>query len=163
MTEVKVEQRVEEISPEERRWAVALLVLGIVSVLGIFLGPAAFASGGEGGGGRLAVWGVGVNGSFWVEAAPGSLVVFEVPFCNYAERPAAVWARLAEVPEGIRVFAVYINGSFFGVKWGNWSEWRGVIPPGTCLPARVEIVIDAKVPADRTLRVAAVLNSTFLG
>ncbi len=163
MTEAKVEQRVkvEEVSPEERRWAVALLIMGIVSMLGLFFGPAAFATRGEGGA-RAAVFGVGVNGSHWVEAAPGSIVVFEMPLCNLADKPAAVWARVSEVPEGVRVFAVYVNGSFFGVKWGNRSEWRWVLPPGACIPARVEVLVDANVPSGKTLRVVAVFNPTFL-
>ncbi|WP_258870750.1 hypothetical protein [Pyrobaculum aerophilum] len=132
MTEAKVEQRVEEVSPEERRWAAALLIMGIVSVLGLFFGPAAFATRGEGGA-RAAVFGVGVNGSHWVEAAPGSIVVFEMPLCNLADKPAAVWARVSEVPEGVRVFAVYVNGSFFGVKWAIGLSGGGS-PPGRLRP-----------------------------
>lgn len=60
----------------------------------------------------------------------------------------------------VRVFAVYVNGSYFGVRWGNWSEWRGVLPPGLCFKARVEVLVDAQTPPGRTLLVATAVNST---
>ncbi|MCU7788742.1 hypothetical protein ODS41_12545 [Pyrobaculum sp. 3827-6] len=156
-------QAVEEVLPEDRRRVFVILLLGAFAVLGLFFG--ASGVGGGGGGAPAALMGVGLNGTqiFWLEAPRGSVVFFKMPLCNLAESPAAVWARVVEVPPEVRVFAVHVDGSYFGVRWGNWSEWRGVVEPRRCIEAVVEVVVDAKTPLNKTLRVVARVNSTLLG
>ncbi|AFA38125.1 hypothetical protein Pogu_0098 [Pyrobaculum oguniense TE7] len=157
--EVAQAQAAQQESAEERRRALAVALLGLVALAALFFGM--FAAG-VGGSAPVGVWGVGAvgNQSFWIEAPPGSILRFEAPICNFADSPVSVWARVVEVPGEVRVFAVYINGSYFGVRWGNWSEWRGVLPPGRCVSAEVEVVVDAATPVNKTLRVVASINAT---
>ena len=160
--EAAQQQQKQAAEAEERRRVVVIILLGVLVAAGLFLGPVAAEVRGRAP--AAAALALGLNGTqvFWLEAPPGYLTYFEVPVCNLANYSVAVWARVVEVPREVRVFAVYVNGSFFGVKWGNSSEWRGVLPPGVCVPARVEVLVDASVPSGKTLRVVAVFNSTFL-
>ncbi|MEM0278332.1 hypothetical protein [Pyrobaculum sp.] len=156
------QQQQQAAEAEERRRVEVIILLGVLAAAGLFLGPAAAEVRGKAP--AAAALALGLNGTqvFWLEAPPGHLTYFEVPVCNLANYSVAVLARVVEVPREVRVFAVYVNGSYFGVRWGNWSEWRGVLPPGLCFKARVEVLVDAQTPPGRTLLVAAVVNSTRL-
>lgn len=93
---------------------------------------------------------VGFNGSqsFWLWAPPGSVVRWEVAFCNVADVNATVVVRVAEVPREIRRFLFYINGTRFGWDGVNNAEWRSGFTPNTCIPGILEIVVDGRTARD---------------
>ncbi|MEZ0318599.1 MAG: hypothetical protein ABWK05_01210 [Pyrobaculum sp.] len=153
MTSAGGAQRVEQAEVEERRPPVVVIVLGVLTAL-LF-----FAAGGFGGGlsalpaphsgvggGELpfAVW-VGWNGTqrFDLVVPRGSFVYRDVLICNVGGWPAYVEARVVEAPREVRVFAFWLDGEWFGVRWGNSTALRRVFGVGECTRARAEIVVDA--------------------
>jgi hypothetical protein len=148
----------EQLEAEERRRSVVLFLLGLAAILvfwpGVFhLVPgAAFpvsAAPVEGvAGGNVVL--VGYNGSqkFFVWAPPGSVVPWDVAFCNAADGDVSVVVKVVEVPKGVRRFLFYINETKFGWDGVNYTEWRSLFRPKACVPGRLEIVIDARGARD---------------
>jgi len=114
--------RQEQLEAEERRRGVVLLLVGLaVAILvfwpGVFhlMAGAAFSASSAGN-----VVLVGYNGSqkFFVWAPPGSIVRWDVAFCNAAGGDVSVVVKVVEVPKEVRRFLFYINETKFG--------WDGV-------------------------------------
>jgi len=151
--EVKPEQQLEA---EERRRSLVLMLLGLAAVAAFWLGVVYTPLAGAippfppSGGGAGNVVFVGFNGSqsFWLWAPPGSIVRWEVAFCNVAGVNATVVVRVAEVPREIRRFLFYINGTRFGWDGVNNAEWRSGFTPNTCIPGILEIVVDGRTARD---------------
>jgi len=156
----RVEAKVEE--EEERRpplavvvlGAVALLLLVVFSLVGVAPGVALGAAGGTSAL-PLAVL-VGWNGTqtFGLMAPVGALSVYDVSVCNVAGADVAVSARVVGVPPEVRVFLLYVNGTAFGYRFGNYTPLNAVFKAGQCLPARLEVLIDAKAQPNRAYPVA---------
>jgi hypothetical protein len=149
----------EQLEAEERRRSVVLVLLGLAAAilafwLGVFrLVPgAAFpvsAAPVEGvAGGNVVL--VGYNGSqkFFVWAPPGSVVRWDVAFCNAADGDVSVVVKVVEVPKGVRRFLFYINETRFGWDGVNYTEWRALFRPRACVPGRLEIVVDSRGARD---------------
>ncbi len=147
----------EQLEAEERRRSVVLLLLGLAAAilvfwLGVFRlvpGAAFPVSAFEGvAGGNVVL--VGYNGSqkFFVWAPPGSVVRWDVAFCNVAYSDVSVVVKVVEVPKEVRRFLFYINETKFGWDGVNYTEWRTLFRPRTCVPGRLEIVIDASGARD---------------
>jgi hypothetical protein len=148
-----------QLEAEERRRSVVLLLLGVAAAILVFwpgvfhLVPgAAFpvsAAPVEGvAGGNVVL--VGYNGSqkFFVWAPLGSVVRWDVAFCNVADGDVSVVVKVVEVPKGVRRFLFYINETKFGWDGVNYTEWRSLFRPKACVPGRLEIVIDARGARD---------------
>ncbi len=128
----------EQLEAEERRRSVVLLLLGLAAVLVFWLGffglvpGAAFSASSafEGvAGGNVVL--VGYNGSqkFFVWAPPGSVVRWDVAFCNAVDDDVFVVVKVVEVPKEVRRFLFYINETKFGWDGVNYTEWRTLLKP----------------------------------
>jgi hypothetical protein len=157
MTQAEVQQA--QLEAEERRRSVVLLLVGLAAAIlafwsGVFsLVPGAVfpvsAAPVEGvAGGNVVL--VGYNGSqkFFMWASPGSVVRWDVAFCNAADGNVSVVVKVVEVPKEVRRFLFYINETRFGWDGVNYTEWRAHFRPRACVPGRLEIVIDARGARD---------------
>jgi len=160
--EAAVEAGVQQEQPEaeERRLSVVLLLLGLAAAIlafwpGVFhlMAGAAFSASSaapvEGvAGGNVVL--VGYNGSqkFFVWAPPGSVVRWDVAFCNAADGDVSVVVKVVEVPKGVRRFLFYINETRFGWDGVNYTEWRALFRPRACAPGKLEIVVDSRGARD---------------
>jgi hypothetical protein len=155
---VQVGVQQEQLEAEERRRSVVLVLLGLAAAilvfwLGVFrLVPgAAFSASAafEGAAGGNVVL-VGYNGSqkFFVWAPPGSVVRWDVAFCNVADGDVSVVVKVVEVPKEVRRFLFYINETRFGWDGVNYTEWRALFRPRACVPGRLEIVVDSRGARD---------------
>jgi len=149
----------EQLEAEERRRSVVLLLLGLAAILvfwpGVFhlMAGAAFSASSaapvEGvAGGNVVL--VGYNGSqkFFVWASPGSVVRWDVAFCNVADGDVSVVVKVVEVPKEVRRFLFYINETRFGWDGVNYTKWRSLFRPRACVPGRLEIVVDSRGARD---------------
>jgi hypothetical protein len=148
----------EQLEAEERRRSVVLLLLGLAAILAFWLGVfrlvpgAAFSASAapvEGVvGGNVVL--VGYNGSqkFFVWASPGSVVRWDVAFCNVADGGVSVVVKVVEVPKEVRRFLFYLNETRFGWDGVNYTEWRALFRPRACVPGRLEIVVDSRGARD---------------
>jgi hypothetical protein len=93
---------------------------------------------------------VGYNGSqkFFVWASPGSVVRWDVAFCNVADGGVSVVVKVVEVPKEVRRFLFYLNETRFGWDGVNYTEWRALFRPRACVPGRLEIVVDSRGARD---------------
>jgi hypothetical protein len=109
---------------------------------------AAFSSSSAFAGGNVVL--VGYNGSqkFFVWAPPGSVVRWDVAFCNVAYSDVSVVVKVVEVPKEVRRFLFYINETKFGWDGVNYTEWRAFFRPRACVPGRLEIVVDSRGARD---------------
>ncbi len=159
MTQAAVQAGVqqEQLEAEERRRSVVLLLPGLAAILvfwpGVFrLVPgAAFSASSafEGVAGGDVVL-VGYNGSqkFFVWTPPGSVVRWDVAFCNAADGDVSVVVKVVEVPKEVRRFLFYINETRFGWDGVNYTEWRALFRPKACAPGKLEIVVDSRGARD---------------
>jgi len=155
----KAVARVEE--EEERRPPLAVVVLGAVAlalltVFSLVVAPGvALGAGGGASAVPLAVL-VGWNGTqtFGLVAPVGALSAYDVYVCNVAGSDVNVSARVVEAPPEVRVFLLYINGTAFGYRYGNYTPLNAAFKAGQCLPARLEVLIDAKAQPNRAYPVA---------
>jgi len=146
----------EQLEAEERRRSVVVLLLGLAAAilafwLGVFLPGAAFSASAafEGvAGGNVVL--VGYNGSqkFFVWAPPGSVVRWDMAFCNAADGGVSVVVKVVEVPKEVRRFLFYINETKFGWDGVNYTEWRALFRPRACVPGKLEIVVDSRGAKD---------------
>ncbi|ABO08328.1 hypothetical protein Pcal_0903 [Pyrobaculum calidifontis JCM 11548] len=165
-----VERAVAKVEEEEERrpslavvvlGAVALLLLVVFSLVGVAPGVALGLAGGGGVSAvPLAVL-VGWNGTqtFGLVAPVGALAVYDVYVCNVAGADVAVSARVVEAPPEVKVFLLYVNGTAFGYSFGNYTPLNAVFKAGQCLPARLEVLIDAKAQPNRAYPVAVEFTS----
>jgi hypothetical protein len=148
----------EQLEAEERRRSVVLFLLGLAAVLAFWLGffglvpGVAFSASAapvEGAAGGNVVL-VGYNGSqkFFVWAPPGSVVRWDVAFCNAADGGVSVVVKVVEVPKEVRRFLFYVNETRFGWDGVNYTEWRTLFRPRACVPGRLEIVVDSRGARD---------------
>jgi len=152
-------ERVEAGAEEERRPPLAVVVLGAValalltvfSLVGVAPGVALGAAGGGGASALPLAVLVGWNGTqtFGLVASVGALSVYDVSVCNVAGADVAVSARVVGVPPEVRVFLLYVNGTAFGYRFGNYTPLNAAFKAGQCLPARLEVLIDAKAQPNR--------------
>jgi hypothetical protein len=149
--------RQEQLEAEERRRSVVLLLLGLAALFAFWLGVFRLAPGAafstsssfEGvAGGNVVL--VGYNGSqkFFVWAPPGSVVRWDVAFCNAAYSDVSVVVKVVEVPKEVRRFLFYVNETKFGWDGVNNTEWRTHFRPRACVPGRLEIVVDSRGARD---------------
>jgi len=156
--EVSAGVQQEQLEAEERRRSVVLLLLGLAAaILAFWLGvfrlvpgaafPVSAAFEGVAGGNVVLV---GYNGSqkFFVWAPPGSVVRWDVAFCNAADGGVSVVVKVVEVPKEVRRFLFYINETRFGWDGVNYTEWRALFRPRACVPGWLEIVIDSRGARD---------------
>jgi len=160
----------EQLEAEERRRSVVLFLLGLAVVILVFwpgvfhlvpgapfpVSPAPV----EGvAGGNVVL--VGYNGSqkFFVWASPGSVVRWDVAFCNVADGDVSVVVKVVEVPKGVRRFLFYINETRFGWDGVNYTEWRSFFRPRACVPGRLEIVVDSRGARDTVYLVKVEVSS----
>ena len=148
----------ERLEAEERRRSIVLLLVGLAAILAFWPGVfhlvpgAAFpvsAAPVEGiAGGNVVL--VGYNGSqkFFVWAPLGSVVRWDVAFCNVADGDVSVVVKVVEVPKEVRRFLFYVNETKFGWDGVNYTEWRSLFRPKACVPGRLEIVIYARGARD---------------
>jgi hypothetical protein len=148
----------EQLEAEERRRSVVLFLVGLAAAIlafwpGVFhLVPgAAFSASSsfeEVAGGNVVL--VGYNGSqkFFVWAPPGSVVRWDVAFCNAAYSDVSVVVKVVEVPKEVRRFLFYINETKFGWDGVNYTEWRALFRPKACAPGKLEIVVDSRGARD---------------
>jgi len=146
----------EQLEAEERRRSVVLLLLGLAAAIlafwpGVFhlmAGPAPVAPVEGVAGGNVVL--VGYNGSqkFFVWAPPGSVVRWDVAFCNVADGDVSVVVKVVEVPREVRRFLFYINETRFGWDGVNYTEWRALFRPKACVPGKLEIVVDSRGARD---------------
>jgi hypothetical protein len=148
---VQVGVQQERLEAEERRRSVVLVLLGLAAVLVFWLGvfrlvPGAVFSASSAGNVVL----VGYNGSqkFFVWAPPGSVVRWDVAFCNVADGDVSVVVKVVEVSKEVRRFLFYINETRFGWDGVNYTEWRAHFRPRACVPGRLEIVVDSRGAKD---------------
>jgi hypothetical protein len=154
---VQVGVQQEQLEAEERRRSVVLLLLGLAAILAFWLGvfrlvpgaafPVSSAFEGVAGGNVVLV---GYNGSqkFFVWASPGSVVRWDVAFCNVADGGVSVVVKVVEVPKEVRRFLFYVNETRFGWDGVNYTEWRSLFRPRACVPGRLEIVVDSRGARD---------------
>jgi hypothetical protein len=159
----------EQLEAEERRRSVVLLLLGLAAAILVFwpgvfsLAPgAAFSASSafEGvAGGNVVL--VGYNGSqkFFVWAPPGSVVRWDVAFCNVANGDVSVVVKVVEVPKEVRRFLFYINETRFGWDGVNYTEWRALFRPRACVPGRLEIVVDSRGARDTVYLIKMEISS----
>jgi len=149
--EVSVGVRQEQLEAEERRRGVVLLLVGLAAAILVFwpgvfhlMAGAAFPVSA----GNVVL--VGYNGSqkFFVWAPPGSIVRWDVAFCNAADGGVSVVVKVVEVPKEVRRFLFYINETRFGWDGVNYTEWRAHFRPRACVPGKLEIVIDSRGARD---------------
>ena len=146
----------EEAEEKKRRRGAVLLLVGLaaVAVLVFWLWvsgqlpaavPQATAAPAEGVADVNVVL-VGFNGSqkFSVWAPPGSIALWDVAFCNVAYDNMSVVVKVVEVPREVRRFLFYINETRFGWDGVNYTEWHTLFRPRSCLPGKLELVIDGR-------------------
>jgi len=85
--------------------------------------------------------------------------VYEVSVCNVAGADVAVLARVVKAPPEVKVFTLYVNGTAFGCRFGNYTSLDAVFKAGQCLPTRLEVLIDAKAQPNRAYPVAVEFTS----
>jgi len=68
-------------------------------------------------------------------------------------------ARVVEAPPEVEVFLLYVNGTVFGYRYGNHTTLNAAFKAGQCLPAKLEILIDAKAQPNRAYPVAVEFTS----
>ena len=109
----------------------------------------------------VGMWFWGYNGSqkFFVWALPGSVVRWDVAFCNVADGDVSVVVKVVEVPKEVRRFLFYINETRFGWDGVNYTEWRALFRPRACVPGRLEIVVDARGARDAVYLVKMAVSS----
>lgn len=169
----EMRQQAEEV--EERRRGAVLIILGLAALLGAFWGglilPAAAGGGaGVGGVGPEAVGVgnvvlVGFNGTqrFVVWAPPGSVVVWDVAFCNVADGDVVASVKLVDLPREFRRFRFYVNGSWFGWDGVNMTGWSGVFRRGLCLPGKLEVLVDGRAAPGGVYAARAQVEARPLG
>ena len=147
----------EQLEAEERRRSVVLFLLGLAAILAFWPGvfrlvpgvafPVSAAPVEGVAGGNVVL--VGYNGpqKFFVWAPPGSVVRWDVAFCNVADGDVSVVVKVVEVPK-VRRFLFYINETRFGWDGVNYTEWRALFRPRACVPGRLEIVVDSRGARD---------------
>ena len=159
---VSVGVQQEQLEAEERRRSVALLLVGLAAAIlvfwpGIFhlMAGAAFPVSA----GNVVL--VGYNGSqkFFVWAPPGSVVQWDVAFCNAADGDVSVVVKVVGVPKEVRRFLFYVNETRFGWDGVNYTEWRALFRPRACMPGRLEIVVDARGARDAVYLVKMEVSS----
>jgi len=153
---------------EERRPPLAVVVLGAValalltvfSLVGVAPGVALGAGGGGSSSLPLAVL-VGWNGTqtFGLVAPVGAPAVYDVSVCNVAGVDVNVTARVVEAPPEVKVFLLYVNGTAFGYRYGNYTPLNAAFKAGQCSPAKLEVLIDAKAQPSRVYPVAVEFTS----
>lgn len=145
----------EQQEPGERRRFFIFLMLGVLTVLALFLwffGPTPLVAGRyeEAEMGKLAALSnvvlVGWNGTqtFAIWAYPGVKTEMNVVFCNAAREDVVAELRLVEIPQMVRRFWFYLNGTGFGYREGNLTGWRHLFRQGECVPARLEVLVDGR-------------------
>jgi hypothetical protein len=159
----------EQLEAEERRRSVVLLLLGLAAAIlafwpGVFsLVPGAVFSASSAFEGVACgnVVLVGYNGSqkFFVWAPPGSIVRWDVAFCNVAYSDVSVVVKVVEVPKEVRRFLFYINETRFGWDGVNYTEWRALFRPKVCVPGRLEIVVDSRGARDTVYLIKMEISS----
>jgi len=146
-----------QLETEERRRRVVLVLLGLAAILvfwpGVFhlMAGAAFSASSafEGvAGGNVVLVGYDGSQKFFVWAPPGSVVRWDVAFCNVADGDVSVVVKVVEVPKEVRRFLFYINETKFGWDGVNYTEWRSLFRPKACVPGRLEIVVDSRGARD---------------
>ncbi len=146
MTRAVVPVGVSRRGAEERRRSVVLFLVGLAAAVLVFwTGVFSLAPGGVGN-----VIAVGYNGSqkFFVWAPPGSVVKWDVAFCNAVDSDVSAVVKVVEVPKEVRRFLFYVNGTKFGWDGVSYTEWHALFRPRTCIPGKLEIVIDARGARD---------------
>ena len=93
-------------------------------------------------------WGITGLRSFFVWASPGSVVRWDVAFCNAADGDVSVVVKVVEVPKEVRRFLFYVNETRFGWDGVNYTEWRALFRPRACVPGRLKIVVDNRGARD---------------
>jgi len=154
-----------QLEAEERRRSVVLVLLGLAAILvfwpGVFhlMAGAAFSSSSAFAGGNVVL--VGYNGSqkFFVWAPPGSVVRWDVAFCNVAYGDVSVVVKVVEVPKEVRRFLFYVNETRFGWDGVNYTEWRALFRPRACVPGRLEIVVDSRGARDTVYLIKMEISS----
>jgi hypothetical protein len=138
---------VSRLEARKKRRSVVLLLLGLTAASLVFwlgvLTPMLGVAFPVSAAGNVVL--VGYNGSqkFVVWAPPGSVVRWDVAFCNVADSDMSVVVKVVEVPKEVRRFLFYINETKFGWDGVNYTEWHTHFRPKACVPGRLEIVIDA--------------------
>ncbi len=56
----------------------------------------------------------------------------------------AAVVKVVEVPKEVRRFLFYINETKFGWDGVNYTEWHALFRPRTCVPGKLEIVVDGR-------------------
>jgi len=148
-----------QLEAEERRRSVVLFLVGLAAAILVFwLGvfrlvpgaafPVSAAPVERVAGGNVVL--VGYNGSqkFFVWAPPGSVVRWDVAFCNAADGDVSVVVKVVEVPKEVRRFLFYINETRFDWDGVNYTERRSLFRPRACVPGRLEIVVDSRGARD---------------
>ncbi len=151
MTQAAVPAGAPQLEAEEKRRSIVLLLLSLAAILvfwpGVFYLMAGAASSASSAGNVVLV---GYNGSqkFYVWAPPGSVVRWDVVFCNAVDSDVSAVVKVVEVPKEVRRFLFYINETKFGWDGINYTEWHTLFRPRTCVPGKLEIVIDARGARD---------------
>ncbi len=146
MTQAAVQAGAPRREVEERRRSVVLFLIGLAAAILVFWTEVvSLVPGGVGN-----VIAVGYNGTqkFYVWASPGSVVRWDVVFCNAVDSDVSVVVKVVEVPKEVRRFLFYINGTKFGWDGVSYTEWHTLFRPRTCLPGKLEIVIDSHSAKD---------------
>ncbi len=146
MTQAAVPAGVQQQEAEEKRRSVVLLLLSLAAAILIFwTGVFSLVPGGVGN-----VIAVGYNGSqkFFVWASPGSVVRWDVAFCNAVDSDVFAVVKVVEVPKEVRRFLFYVNGTKFGWDGVSYTEWHTLFRPRTCVPGKLEIVVDSHSARD---------------
>ncbi len=146
MTQAAVSAGAPQQEAEERRRSVVLLLLSLAAILAVWPGVFHLIAGvafSASSAGNVVL--VGYNGSqkFFVWAPPGSIVRWDVAFCNAADGDVSVVVKVVEVPKEVRRFLFYINETKFGWDGANYTEWHTHFRPKACVPGRLEIVVDS--------------------
>jgi hypothetical protein len=94
-------------------------------------------------GGNVVLVGYNWFQKFVMWAPPGSVVRWDVAFCNAADGDVSVVVKVVEVPKEVRRFLFYVNETKFGRDGVNYTEWRAHCRPRACVPSRLEIVVDS--------------------
>jgi len=154
---------------EERRPPLAVVVLGaaalalllVFSLVGVAPGVALGAAGGGGASALPLAVLVGWNGTqtFGLVAPVGALAVYDVSVCNVAGADVNVTARVVEAPPEVKVFLLYVNGTAFGYRYGNYTPLNAAFKAGQCTPAELEVLIDAKAQPSRAYTVTVEFTS----
>ena len=85
--------------------------------------------------------------------------MYDVSMCNVAGADVSVTARVVEAPPEVKVFLLYVNGTAFGYRLGNNTPLNAAFKAGQCLPAKLEVLIDAKAQPSRVYTVTVEFTS----